>query len=144
MNLNELKQLEDQLWSAAEQLFEEIQKFTKGLQEEDQRHIREGLTEDELEIYDLLLKDKLTKDEQQQVKLAAKDLIAALINTTPKVLVQDWWKDGQTQALVKDEIEKVLDKDLPVSYDVTQFQEKVTTVFELVKTLAMNDEKWVS
>lgn len=59
-------------------------------------------------------------------------------------MVQDWWKDGQTQALVKDEIEKVLDKDLPVSYDVTQFQEKVSTVFELVKTLAMNDEKWVS
>jgi type I restriction enzyme R subunit len=130
--------------TATEQLFEEIQKFTKGLQEEDQRHIREGLTEDELEIYDLLLKDKLTKDEQQQVKLAAKDLIAALINTTPKVLVQDWWKDGQTQALVKDEIEKVLDKDLPVSYDVTQFQEKVSTVFELVKNLAMNDDKWVS
>lgn len=129
--------------TATEQLFEEIQKFTKGLQEEDQRHIREGLTEDELEIYDLLLKDKLTKDEQQQVKLAAKDLISALLNTTPKVLVQDWWKDVQTQALVKDEIEKVLDKDLPVSYDVTQFQEKVSTVFELVKSLAMNDDKWV-
>ena len=130
--------------TATEQLFDELQKFTKGLKEEDQRHIREGLTEDELEIYDLLLKDKLTKDEQQQVKLAARDLITALINTTPKVLVQDWWKDGQTQALVKDEIEKVLDKDLPISYDEIQFKEKVSTVFELVKNLAINDEKWVS
>lgn len=79
--------------TATEQLFDELQKFTKGLKDEDQRHIREGLTEDELEIYDLLLKDKLTKDEQQQVKLAAKDLITALLNTTPKILVQDWWKD---------------------------------------------------
>src|SRR5690606_16125798 len=41
--------------TATEQLFDELQKFTKGLKEEDQRHIREGLTEDELEIYDLLL-----------------------------------------------------------------------------------------
>lgn len=130
--------------TATEQLFDELQKFTKGLKEEDQRHIREGLTEDELEIYDLLLKDKLTKDEQQQVKLAAKDLITALLNTTPKVLVQDWWKDAQQSEIVKLEISKVLDFDLPNSYDFIMFTEKVTTVFELVKTLAMNDDKWVS
>jgi type I restriction enzyme R subunit len=66
------------------------------------------------------------------------------LNTTPKILVQDWWKDVQTQAVVKDEIEKVLDKNLPISYDPIQFKEKVSTVFELVKTLAMNDDKWVS
>ncbi|MDC4388664.1 DUF3387 domain-containing protein, partial [Acinetobacter baumannii] len=130
--------------TATEQLFDELRKFTKDLKEEDQRHIKEGLTEDELEIYDLLLKDKLTKSEQQQVKLAAKDLITALLNSTPKILVQDWWKDIQTQAVVKDEIEKVLDKDLPISYDPIQFKEKVSSVFELVKTLAMNDDKWVS
>lgn len=130
--------------TATEQLFDELRKFTKDLKEEDQRHIKEGLTEDELEIYDLLLKDKLTKSEQQQVKLAAKDLITALLNSTPKILVQDWWKDIQTQAVVKDEIEKVLDKDLPISYDPIQFKEKVSSVFELVKALAMNDDKWVS
>lgn len=130
--------------TATEQLFDELQKFTKGLKEEDQRHIREGLTEDELEIYDLLLKDKLTKDEQQQVKLAAKDLITALLNTTPKVLVQDWWKDAQQSEIVKLEISKVLDVDLPNSYDFIMFTEKVTKVFDLVKTLAMNDDKWVS
>lgn len=130
--------------TATEQLFDEIQKFTKGLQEKDQRHIREGLTEGELEIYDLLLKDKLTKVEQQQVKLAAKDLIRSLLSSTPKILVQDSWKDVQTQAVVKDEIEKVLDQDLPEIYDSIQFKEKVSTVFELVKHLAMNDNKWVS
>jgi type I restriction enzyme R subunit len=37
------------------------------LKEEDQRHIKEGVTEDELEIYDLLLKGWLTKSEQQKV-----------------------------------------------------------------------------
>jgi type I restriction enzyme R subunit len=130
--------------TATEQFFEELQQFTQGLQTEEQRHIREGLTEDELEIYDLLLKEKLTKAEEQQVKLAAKDLIIKLIGASPKVLIQDWWKDAQTQAVVKSLIEDVLDKDLPNSYEPVVFKEKVSHVFDLLKTLAMNDEKWAS
>ncbi len=38
-----------------------------------------------------------------------------LLEGHPKVLVQDWWKDGQTQRAVKAAIEEVLDKDLPES-----------------------------
>ena len=130
--------------TATEQFFEELQQFTQSLQTEEQRHIREGLTEDELEVYDLLLKDKLSKAEEQQVKLAAKDLIIKLIGASPKVLIQDWWKDAQTQAVVKSLIEDVLDKDLPNSYEPIVFKEKVSHVFDLLKTLAMNDEKWAN
>ncbi len=100
-----------------EEFFEELQKFAQDLKEEDQRHVREGLTEDELEVFDLLTKGKLTKKEEQAVKLAAKDLIKSLINASPKVLVQDWWRDSQTKAKVRTYIEEVLDKDLPASYD---------------------------
>ncbi|WP_168542576.1 hypothetical protein [Acinetobacter sp. A2] len=66
------------------------------------------------------------------------------MNTTPKVLVQDWWKDTQQSEIVKREISKVLDVDLPNSYDFIMFTEKVTKIFDLVKTLAMNNDKWVS
>ncbi len=66
------------------------------------------------------------------------------MNTTPKVLVQDWWKDAQQSEIVKREISKVLDVDLPNSYDFIMFTEKVTKIFDLVKTLAMNNDKWVS
>lgn len=45
------------------------------------------------------------------------DLIVRLFEGHPKVLVQDWWKDGQTQQAVKAAIEEVLDKDLLESYD---------------------------
>ena len=119
-----------------------MKKFTEDLNEEDKRHIREGLTEDELEIFDLLVKEKLTKDEEKQVKLASKDLIQKLVNASPKILVNEWWRDPQTKALVKSMIEDVLDSDLPESYDRVAFNRKVTDVFDLVQRLARNDEKW--
>lgn len=59
-------------------------------------------------------------------------------------MVQDWWKDAQQSEIVKREISKVLDVDLPNSYDFIMFTEKVTKIFDLVKTLAMNNDKWVS
>ena len=46
--------------SSADNYFEELVKFTKDLKEESERHIREGLTADELEVFDLLKKDKMT------------------------------------------------------------------------------------
>ena len=72
-------------------------KFTKDLKEESERHIREGLTEDELELFDLLKKDKMTKEETQKVRLAAKSLLHRLREESPKVLVQDWFKDAQSK-----------------------------------------------
>lgn len=64
----------------SEYYFEQLEKLLEELQEEQNRHTLEGLTEDELEIYDLLL-DKgksLNKEETQKVKLAAKNLYKKL------------------------------------------------------------------
>ena len=129
--------------TVTEEFFEDLKKFTEELNEEDKRHIREGLTEDELEIFDLLVKEKLTKDEEKQVKLASKDLIQKLVNASPKILINEWWRDPQTKARVKSMIEDVLDSDLPDSYDRVAFNRKVTDIFDLVQRLARNDEKWV-
>jgi type I restriction enzyme R subunit len=119
-------------------------KFAEGLKEEDERHVKEGLTEDELELYDLLKKEKLTKVEEQSVKLAAKDLIIHLLQAHPKVLVQDWWKHGQTQAQVKAAIEEVLDKDLPESYGRVEFKDRCDKVFGLIVDFAAHGKKWVA
>ena len=89
-------------------------------------------------------KDKLTKPEEQKVKLAAKDLIIRLLEGHPKVLVQEWWKDGQTQRAVKAAIEEVLDEDLPSSYDRVVFKEKCDNVFDLVVEFAARGRKWVA
>ena len=117
---------------------------TESLKEEDERHVCEGLSEDELELYDMLRKDKLTKAEEQKVKLAAKHLITRLLEAHPRVLVQDWWKDGQTQLIVKAAVEKVLDDDLPDSYDRISFKEKSDNVFELIVEFAAQGKKWVA
>lgn len=110
--------------SSTENYFEDLMRFAEAMKGEDERHVREGLTEDELELYDTLRKDKLTKDEEQKVKLATKHLVTRLLEEHPKVLVQDWWKDGQTQRIVKAAVEQVLDADLPDTYDRILFKDK--------------------
>ena len=130
--------------SSTEAYFEDLMKFAEGMKDEDQRHVREGLTEDELELYDTLRKEKLTKAEEQKVKLAAKHLITRLLDEHPKVLVQDWWKDGQTERKVKSAVEQVLDKDLPDAYDRVLFKEKSDNVFNLIVDFAVQGKKWAA
>lgn len=78
------------------------------------------------------------------MKLAAKDLLIRLLQEHPRVLVQDWWKDSQTQLAVKNAIEEVLDRDLPDSYDRITFKAKCDNVFELVMDFAANGRKWAA
>lgn len=130
--------------SSTENYYDDLMKFAEGMKAEDERHIKEGLTEDELELYDTLRKDKLTKAEEQKVKLAAKHLIFRLLDEHPRVLVQDWWKDGQTKKIVKAAVEEVLDSDLPLSYDRMTFKEKTENVFDLILEFAAKGNKWVA
>ncbi len=130
--------------SSVENYYEDLAKFAEGLKGEAERHVKEGLTEDELELYDLLCKPKLTKDEEQKVKLAAKHLLARLIDEQPKVLIQDWWKDTRSQQVVRSTVSEVLNDDLPNSYDRSLFQKKCDKVFDLVFELSANGERWAA
>ena len=49
--------------SSVENYYEELVNAAADLKEEDQRHVREGLTEDELELYDLLYKPIFSNEE---------------------------------------------------------------------------------
>ena len=75
--------------------------------------MKEGLTETELELFDLLKKENLTKAEQQEVKLAAKNLLKRLTEEKPTVLVNDWFKDTQTKLQVDKVIGNILEQYLP-------------------------------
>jgi type I restriction enzyme, R subunit len=127
-----------------ENYFDELLKFTKELKAEDERHTREGLTEDELELFDLLKKDKMTKEETQKVKLAAKALLHRLREEAPPVLVQDWFKDGQTRKVVRSAVEGVLDAQLPSSYDRVLFRKKCDDVLEMMLDYASHGLKWAA
>ena len=130
--------------SATENTFDELMKFTKEMKAEEERHVREGLTEEELEIFDLLKKEKMTKEEVQKVKLAAKHLLERLKNGTPRVLVQDWFKDSQSTKQVRTTVEEVLNEELPETYDRAVFTEKCNNVFELMVNYASQGMKWAA
>jgi type I restriction enzyme R subunit len=130
--------------SAAENYYDELMDLAKEIHEEDERHLREGLSEDELEVYDLLKKEKMTKDEKQRVKLAAKSLLHRLLEEQPKVLVQDWYKDSQTKSVVRSAVEEVLDEKLPTSYGRVLFKKKCETVFEMMVRYANSGRKWAA
>ena len=130
--------------TANENYFEELVKFTREMQAEEERAAREGLTEDELELFDLLKKDTMTGEEEKKVKLAAKALLKRLKQGEPKVLVQDWFKDNQSQKRVRAAVEQVLDKKLPVSYDRVLFKVKCDAIFETMLDYASRGQKWAA
>lgn len=129
--------------TSVEQYFDDLVKFTADLRAEDERAAREGLTDDELEIFDLLRKDGMTHAENQKVKLAAKALLYRLLNEPPKVLVQDWYKTDQTRKIVRSAVAEVLHRELPEEgYDRVLFQAKCDNVFHLVLDYAAQGRKW--
>lgn len=130
--------------SSNENYYRDLLSFTEELKEEEERHIREGLTEDELELFDILKKEKTTKEEEKQLKLAAKALLRRLLEERPRVLVQDWYKESQTRAVVSRAIEEVLDRRLPPSYNREVFQAKRDAVFDLVYKYAAEGSKWAA
>ena len=131
--------------SDADANFEELVQFAAALRDEEQRHIRLGLSEDELEIYDLLRKDTMTKAEEQKVRLAAQALLKRLTAAHPKVLVQDWYKDSRTLRVVSHQVDRVLAEHLPkTAYTKEQFRETCAKVFDLTLDLAINRQKWAA
>jgi len=112
-----------------EEAYEELVKQAEDLSREQERAAKNEMSETELELFDLLKKEKLSKEEEKNVKLAATDLLQILFDAKNKILIQEWHKEKATQEVVKREIQKILDKSLPASYDRNIFAEKTETVF---------------
>ncbi|MCX6789461.1 MAG: type I restriction endonuclease subunit R [Candidatus Gribaldobacteria bacterium] len=92
-----------------DQLFDELVALAKDLNEEEQRAVKENLSEDELAIFDLLVKEKLNPDEVAIVKGTAHDLLTNL-----KPLLVPHWRDFETnRAGVKITISETLFAKLP-------------------------------
>lgn len=111
-----------------EEFLRRLKAINDELTEEEQRTVREDLTEAELALYDLLTKPEpeLTKPEQAQVKAAAKHLLE---HVTEK-LVLDWRKRQHTRAAVQVAVGKLLDEELPEVYGPDLYDDKVTRVYE--------------
>ena len=131
--------------SMTEDYFNDLVDFVDKLKKEDERHIELGLTEEEMELFDLIRRDKLTKQQEQGVKNAAKHLLKRLREEKPKILIQDWFRDSETKEQVKNAIELVLDHDLPAEpYGRKEFAEVSNKIFDHVYVQASLGKGWVA
>lgn len=77
-----------------EQAFDELMKFFSHMSEEQRRASQEGLTEQELEVFDILRKEQLSKEDERKVKYAAQDLLTKLKEHEAELCTVDWYKDS--------------------------------------------------
>jgi hypothetical protein len=105
--------------------------FTKDLNDEEQRHFRENISEEELVVFDILTRPgpDLTPMETDSIKKVCKDLLARL--KTEK-LVLAWRTKRTTRAAVQVEIEKMLDAGLPEKNTTELFEQKRGVLFQHV------------
>jgi type I restriction enzyme, R subunit len=113
-----------------EELFQELLAFSRALTNEQQRHVREQLSEDELTVFDILIRPgpDLTAEERDEVKKVARQLLQRL-----KTAVSlNWRQKAQARAQVRLTIEDTLDEGLPRKYSPDLYKEKCSAVFEHV------------
>ena len=82
-----------------EETFRRLTELMDEMDAEQKRAVEEGLSEDELALFDLLKKDSLGKADRERVKQASRDLLAAI-----KARLSDldrFWEKEQTKADVE-------------------------------------------
>ena len=105
-----------------EQLFQELLKFSNSLSAEQQRHVRENMTEEELVIFDILTRPapELSTDERAEVKKVARDLLQKL----KALLVLNWRTKAAARSTLKLAIEDSLDSGLPPAFSKELYVQK--------------------
>jgi type I restriction enzyme R subunit len=113
-----------------EDLFNELVTLSRALNDEQQRHVRENIGEDELAVFDILTRPgpELAPEEREVVKKVAKRVLERLRT----VLALDWRRHTQARAQVRMAIEDELDHGLPGAYTPELYQGKCAALFEHV------------
>jgi type I restriction enzyme R subunit len=113
-----------------EALYQELLDLSNSLSVEEQRHVRENVTEEELVIFDILTRPspELGTEERAEVKKVARELLARL----KELLVLNWRQKSTARSQLKLTIEDTLDSGLPRAYTPELYQQKCSAVFEHV------------
>ena len=113
-----------------EEILEELLDFAEGLSEEEYRHVREHLSEEELTVFDILTRPgpELSTAERDEVKKVARQVLERL----KALLALDWRRQTQARAKVRLAIEDTLDSGLPETYTRELFSSKCSALFEHV------------
>ena len=115
-----------------DELFQELLALSRSLSDEEQRHVRERLTEEELTVFDLLTRPgpDLAPAERDEVKKVARHLL----NRVHVALAQNvnWRGKVQARAQVREVIAVVLDEGLPRAFTPEIYHRKCAALFEHV------------
>jgi type I restriction enzyme, R subunit len=111
-----------------EDLFNDLVALSRNLSEEQQRHVRESMTEEELVIFDILTRPapELSTEERSEVKKIARELLGKLV----QLLVINWRQKSTARAQLKLAIEDVLETGLPQTYTTDLYKQKCSALFE--------------
>jgi len=113
-----------------EQILEDLLQFASSLSAEQERHVREHLSEEELTVFDILTRPgpELSPEEREEVKKVARQVLERL----KSLLALDWRRQTQARAQVRLAIEDTLDTGLPKAYTPELYQGKCSALFEHV------------
>ena len=113
-----------------EELFKELLAFSRSLTDEESRHVRENLSEEELTVFDILTRPgpDLAPQERDEVKKVTKHLLAKL----KAMLVINWRSKVRSRAQVMGAIQDILGDELPKPYTKDLYDRKVAALFEHV------------
>ena len=113
-----------------EKFFKKLLEFSKALTEEEARSLSEGLTEEQLAVFDLLTRPapELSEDEKAQVKRVAEELLTILKRDK---IVLDWRKEQATRAGVRVAVEETLDR-LPEKFTRQLYAQKCDAIYQHV------------
>ncbi len=85
--------------ATVERTFAELMNLAQDLDAEQRRAVQENLSEDELALFDMLTKDRISKKDREAVKQASRDLLASLRRILAPM--EQWTAKAQTQAEVR-------------------------------------------
>ncbi len=114
-----------------EAFFRALVQLAEDLTDEEQQAVREGLSEEEKAVFDILTKPEpeLSEKEREQVKAVARALLQTLKG---EKLVLDWKSKPRARGAVQQAIEVVLDQGLPEAYDEDVYKAKCATIYRHV------------
>lgn len=118
--------------ASIEKIFEELMDLSKQLSEEERRYVREGFENDEqLSMYDLLMKDDLTKADIKKIKEVAVELLEKIKNQL--ATMDHPFEKRETKAAIIITIRDTLWEMLPESYSDESIDSYKDAVFEYVQ-----------
>jgi type I restriction enzyme R subunit len=116
--------------ASIEALYAALLALSNSLNDEQKRHVRENMSEEELVVFDILTRPapELSAEERAEVKKVAQNLLVRL----KELLVLNWRKKSSSRSQLKLTIEDTLDAGLPRAYTPELYNQKCSAVFEHV------------